>query len=89
MKRLFRWLLITAFALLIWMLIDNRPDSYDPERNYQDIEDELLTQFIIATDSSVIELPEGHFLFSKSLTLDGVSHVTIKGKGIDKTVLSF
>ena len=89
MKRLFRWLLITALALLVWRMIDVRPDRYDPERNYQDIEDELLTQFIIATDSSVIELPEGHFLFSRSLALDGVSHVTIRGKGIDKTVLSF
>ena len=29
------------------------------------------------------------FLFSQSLSLDNKTHLTIKGKGMDKTVLSF
>ena len=49
----------------------------------------MVEQFILAKDSSVIELPEGHFLFSQSLSLDNTTHLTIKGQGIDKTVLSF
>jgi parallel beta-helix repeat protein len=89
MKRLFRWIAITIVAFVIWTLLSNRQDSYDPERNFQDIEEELLTQFILAKDSSVIEIPEGHFKFSRSLAIDGGTNITIRGKGIDKTVLSF
>ena len=63
--------------------------AYTPARDYIDLEAELVEQFILAKDSSVIELPEGHFLFSQSLSLDNKSHLTIKGRGMDKTVLSF
>ena len=89
MKRLLRWIFITLAVFVIWKFVDSRPDSYDPYRNYIDKEEEILTQFLIAMDSAVIELPEGHFIFSRSLALDGVNHVIIKGQGIDKTVLSF
>jgi len=89
MKRLLRWVLITLAVFVVWRMIESRPDRYDPIRNFQNIEEEMLTQFIIAKDSSIIELPEGHFLFTRSLTLDGVSDVTIRGKGIERTVLSF
>jgi parallel beta-helix repeat protein len=79
-------ILFSIISLLLW---NCGPDRYDPQRDYQDREKEILTQFIIAEDSSVIELPEGNFLFSRSLIMDGKRHITIRGKGIDKTVLSF
>ncbi len=82
-------LLILSMILLIWYGINSIPDRYDPNRNYEDIQDELLTQFIIAKDSSIIELPAGHYKFTRSLALEGVNNVTIRGKGIDKTILSF
>lgn len=84
-------IVLVALTILVigWWVFNSIPDRYDPERNFQDMQDELLTQFIIAQDSSVIELPAGHFLFSRSLALEGVHHVTIRGKGIDQTVLSF
>ncbi|MGB2403862.1 MAG: parallel beta-helix domain-containing protein [Flavobacteriaceae bacterium] len=63
--------------------------SYSPERDYVDLEAEILEQFILAKDSSTIELPEGHFLFSQALSLDNKTHLTVKGQGMDKTVLSF
>ena len=63
--------------------------EYSPERYYIDLEEEILEAFILAKDSSTIQLPEGHFLFSQSLSLDGKKHLTIKGMGMDKTVLSF
>ncbi len=63
--------------------------EYSPKRNYIDIEEEVLKAFILAKDSSTIRLPEGHFLFSQSLSLDDKKHLTIKGMGMDKTVLSF
>lgn len=44
---------------------------------------------MLANDSSIIELDEGHFIFKNSLILEGKSSVTIRGKGKDKTVISF
>ena len=41
--------------------------AYTPVRDYIDLEAELVEQFILAKDSSVIELPQGHFLFSSPL----------------------
>src|SRR5271165_959067 len=48
----------------------------------------LQEQFIKAKRGTVIEIPEGKFHFDRtlSLTVDGV---TIRGKGMDKTILSF
>ena len=60
-----------------------------PEREYLDMEIPILEAFITAKDSSMIELPEGHYLFSQSLIMDGKKNVTIRGAGIEKTVLSF
>lgn len=50
--------------------------------------DTIMAQLIDAQPGDVIEIPEGTFSFSRglSLTVDGV---TIKGQGMDKTVLSF
>ena len=63
--------------------------EYNPERDYIDMEAQILEAFILAKDSSTIQLPEGHFLFSQSLSLDAKKHITIKGMGMDKTILSF
>ncbi|MEQ8934928.1 MAG: parallel beta-helix domain-containing protein [Amphiplicatus sp.] len=48
----------------------------------------LLTQLLDAKTGDVIEIPEGTFAFDRSLSLttDGV---TIRGAGMDKTILSF
>ena len=37
--------------------------AYQPNRDYIDLEAELVEQFILAQDSSTIELPAGHFCF--------------------------
>ncbi len=49
----------------------------------------LQTQFILASDGDVIELEEGNFQIKGSLSLEGKKKITIRGKGMDKTVLSF
>jgi len=79
-----------AIILLSTVLFSckKRPE-YTPDRSYQNIEKELIAKFIMTEDSSIIELDEGHFIFSKSLILEGKNNVTIRGKGIDKTVISF
>lgn len=63
--------------------------EYNPERTFSDQQKSILTSFILSSDSSVIQLPEGHFKFDKSLILEGKTNVTIKGQGKDKTILSF
>lgn len=52
------------------------------------VQEELQTALIKAKPGDVIELAEGKFEFSKELSL-AVENVTIRGKGMDKTVLSF
>lgn len=51
--------------------------------------DQLVEQFILAKDSAVIEIPEGFYELKTQLILDNKTHITIKGAGMDKTVLSF
>jgi parallel beta-helix repeat protein len=53
-----------------------------------DIEKTLQEQLISAKPGSVIELPEGKFHFDRTLSLT-VDNVTLRGKGMDKTILSF
>jgi parallel beta-helix repeat protein len=48
----------------------------------------LMRQLLDAKAGDVIELPEGKFSFDRSLSL-AVDGVTIRGKGMDKTILSF
>ncbi|PTM02298.1 MAG: hypothetical protein DA394_01180 [Candidatus Arcticimaribacter sp.] len=85
-------ILILGGALLLLVLyktVGSRLPEYNPERSYVNLETEILEAFILAKDSATIELSEGHFLFSQSLSMDGKKHITIKGKGMDKTILSF
>nr|WP_070959952.1 parallel beta-helix domain-containing protein [Hyphomonas sp. Mor2] len=51
-------------------------------------EQQLMQQLIDAAPGDVIEIPEGTYSFNRglSLTVDGV---TIRGQGMDKTILSF
>lgn len=47
------------------------------------------TAMILAETGSVIELPEGVFTLTNTLSLEGKTKITIRGKGMDKTILSF
>lgn len=49
----------------------------------------LQTAFIESPDGAVIEIPGGHHQLNMSLWMDGKHNITIRGKGIDKTILSF
>ena len=82
--------IIGILALIAFLLLKSPSmPSYNPDRAYLDMEIPILEAFIRAQDSSVIELPEGHYLFSQSLILDGKQNIVLRGKGIEKTVLSF
>ena len=53
-----------------------------------DIQKHLQEQLISAKPGAVIDLPEGKFHFDRTLSLT-VDKVTLRGKGMDKTILSF
>src|SRR5210317_471887 len=76
-------------ALCMVVASCNSDPSYYPNREYKSIEKALSSKLMLASDSSVIELEEGHFIFKNSLILEGKKHITIRGKGKDKTVISF
>lgn len=50
---------------------------------------QLQEQLITAKPGAVITIPAGTFEFDRPLSLDGISNVTIKGAGMDQTILSF
>jgi nitrous oxidase accessory protein NosD len=54
-----------------------------------DFEKKLQTKLILAEDGTTIEIEAGTFFLTKSLSLEGKKNITLRGKGIDKTVLSF
>ncbi len=55
----------------------------------KDIQKRIQTRFIMAENGSTVELDEGTFLFTGSLSMEGKKDITIKGKGKDKTILVF
>ena len=73
--------------LAIIKVYEDRPIK--PLSEYVNLESDFQKLFQLAKDGETIELPAGHFKFTKALILDGKRNVTVKGAGIDKTVLSF
>ena len=65
----------------------NKPEQSQTSAS-ADFQKQLLKQLISAQSGDVIELPEGKFQLNRSLSLN-VDGVTIRGAGMDKTILSF
>ncbi len=55
----------------------------------QDAEKQAQEALILAEPGEIIEFAEGTFEFKGTLSLNGISGVTIRGKGMDKTILNF
>jgi parallel beta-helix repeat protein len=49
----------------------------------------IQSRFILAEDGETIELGEGRFVIDATLSMEGKKQITIRGKGMDKTILSF
>lgn len=76
-------------ALFALLLLGACSESKKEPIVWKSIEKDLQAQFILAEDGDVIDLPEGHFMFTRTLSMDGKSNITIRGKGMDKTILSW
>jgi hypothetical protein len=54
-----------------------------------ELEKQLQTQFILAEDGDTLTLPADTIYLRGTLSLDGKNHITLRGAGQDKTILSF
>lgn len=54
-----------------------------------DVQKKLQRQLIMAEDGAVITIDAGTFSILGSLSLEGKKNITIRGAGMDKTILSF
>lgn len=55
----------------------------------QDFQKKLQTDLIMVEDGGTVTLDEGNFTLSGTLSMEGKKNVTIKGRGMGKTILSF
>lgn len=55
----------------------------------ENFEKKIQTDMIMAQNGSIIEIEEGNFSLKKSISMDGKKNITIRGKGMDRTILSF
>jgi len=55
----------------------------------EDVEKSLQRSFIMAEDGETIKIAAGTYSLKGSLWMDGKKNITIKGQGMDKTILSF
>lgn len=55
----------------------------------KDIQKKIQAQLIEVEDGGTVTLPEGNFTFDASLSMEGKNNVSIRGAGMNKTILSF
>ncbi len=79
---------LCLLVLLIWSCQPQKPSVADIEID-EEIYAQLQEQLILAQPGDVIEIPAGVFEFDRPLSLDGISNITIKGAGMNETILSF
>ena len=72
-------------SLLLLILIGYPLASF----SQRDFQKKYQSLFILAESGDVIELPEGVFQLTNTLSLEGKKKITIRGKGMNKTILSF
>ena len=80
-----------SFSLAaVLLLLSACSKEVTPQRDAgsNEFQKQLQTKFINAKPGDVIEIPEGFFELSRGLSLN-VSGVTLRGAGMDKTILSF
>ncbi len=79
---------LSILPLLLLLLACNRRPA-PPETFAEDLYAELQEQLIAAQPGDVIDIPAGVFEFNRPLSLDGIANITIRGAGMEETVLSF
>lgn len=76
------------FSSIIFVSCKQKPSTIKFIRD-EKLQKDLQEKFILVEDGGTIELPEGNYIFTKALSIEGKNNITIKGRGKDKTILSF
>lgn len=87
---------ICIYFLTIWSLFscgrETTERTFDssilPKASPEEVE-KVVEAFILAEDSSTLEIPAGFYELNTQLILDNKTAIRIKGAGMDQTVLSF
>src|SRR5262245_7914044 len=87
MKKISSVILASSLCLFV-AACNSVPGDKINSASSADFQKKLQEDLITAKPGSVIEIPEGKFKFDKTLSLK-VDKVTIRGKGMKKTILSF
>ncbi len=83
-----RYLILGAAALILTACGNGGQSGRDVSEADRDYQSVLLEQLIDAQPGDVIEIPAGVYSFNRSLSLN-VDGVTIRGAGMDQTILNF
>jgi len=83
-----RYLIVGAAALILTACGNGGQDGRDVSEADRDYQSVLLEQLIDAQPGDIIEIPAGVYSFNRSLSLN-VDGVTIRGAGMDQTILNF
>jgi len=93
MRNFLIYLVGLIFPLLIFSCGNsNTEQSFDTsqlQRATQTEIDKVIEAFILAEDSTTIDIPAGFYQLNTQLILDNKTAVKIKGAGMDQTVISF
>jgi parallel beta-helix repeat protein len=82
--------LLTGLVLVLFTCRCSQPTQAPDVLSADGFSQEMLQEKLIrASRGDTIRLGEGEFRFTRSISLDGVTGVTLAGAGADKTVLSF
>lgn len=81
------WLILSALCLSFFMGSCS-PTHEVKIKTASEFQQKTQEELINATPGSIIQLPEGKFELDRTLSLS-VDQVTIRGKGMGKTILSF
>ena len=82
-------LLLLLFASCGTQSTEQTYDSSTLRRASEAEVEALVEAFILAEDSSIIDIPAGFYQLKTQLILDNKTAIQIKGAGMDQTVLSF
>jgi parallel beta-helix repeat protein len=82
-------LLVACCAALQGAGLGCRPAPPPPEPAGEAFYEDLQERLLAAGPGSVVEIPAGRFSLSRTLTLSGRAGVTLRGAGVDRSVLSF
>jgi len=79
---------LALVPLCLVLLSCSAKNATTPKSETIDLQESLATELLDAKPGDIITIPEGKFSFKRSLNLT-VDGVTIRGAGMDKTILSF